>query len=48
MLGPHAKFNENKSCVVNNKDKNIGADAVLGRGIKKISFVSILKRSAMI
>ena len=47
-LGPQIKFNENRSCVPNNNDKKIGAITVAGRGIKKISFVSILKRSATI
>ena len=42
------KFNENNSCVVNNNDRNIGAITVAGLGIKKISLVSILNKSASI
>ena len=48
ILGPQIKFNENSSCVANRSDKKIGAITVAGRGIKKISFVNILKRSASI
>lgn len=47
-LGPHIKFKVNNSCVANNKDKNIGAATVVGRGIKNISFVNILNKSANI
>tara|TARA_B100000787_G_C16173249_1_gene287626 strand:- start:1017 stop:1190 length:174 start_codon:yes stop_codon:yes gene_type:complete len=47
-LGPQMKFNEKSSCVPNNNDKKIGAITVAGRGIRKISLVSILKRSATI
>jgi hypothetical protein len=36
------------SCIENNKDKKIGAATVVGLGIRKISFVNILKRSASI
>lgn len=42
------KFKLNASCVENNKDKKMGADTVVGLGIKKISLESILKRSANI
>tara|TARA_B110000503_G_C7143916_1_gene412095 strand:+ start:397 stop:528 length:132 start_codon:yes stop_codon:yes gene_type:complete len=42
------KFNEKSNWVVNSKERNIGAITVLGLGIKKISLVSILKRSASI
>ena len=42
------KFNENKSWDANKSDKKIGAITVDGRGIKKTSLVSILKRSATI
>lgn len=42
------KFNEKSNWVANKSDKKIGAMTVAGRGIKKISFVSILKRSAKI
>jgi len=48
MLGPHAKFNENSSCAVNNNDKNIGARVVVDRGIINNSLLSILSRSATI
>jgi hypothetical protein len=48
MLGPQIKFNEKSNCVVKSKDKNIGAITVLGRGIRKISLVNILNRSASI
>jgi hypothetical protein len=42
------KFNEKRSCVAKRSDKKIGAITVAGRGIKKISFVSILNKSASI
>lgn len=42
------KFKLNASCVENNNDKKIGAETVVGLGIKKISLESILKRSANI
>ncbi len=48
MLGPQIKFKENRSCDVNKSDRKIGAITVDGRGIKKTSLVSILKRSATI
>jgi hypothetical protein len=48
ILGPQTKFKEKSNCEVNNKDRKIGAITVAGRGIKKISFVNILKRSANI
>jgi hypothetical protein len=48
MLGPHTKFNEKRSWDVKRSDKNIGAITVAGLGIKKISFVNILNRSARI
>ena len=48
ILGPQIKFNEKSNWATNNKDKKIGAMTVAGRGIKKISFVNILKRSARI
>jgi hypothetical protein len=48
ILGPQIKFNENSNCVANKSDKKIGAITVAGRGIKKISFVSILNKSAKI
>ncbi len=38
--GPQIKFCENKSCIAYNKERKIGARAVVGRGIKKISFVN--------
>lgn len=47
-LGPHTKFSENSSCVAKSNERNIGAITVAGRGIKKISFVSILNKSAKI
>jgi len=47
-LGPHTKFKENSNWVENNNERKIGAAAVVGRGIIKISLVSILKRSARI
>lgn len=48
ILGPHTKFNEKSNCDVKSSDKNIGAITVAGRGIKKISLVSILNKSAKI
>ena len=48
MLGPQTKFSEKRSCEVKSNDKNIGAITVEGRGIKKISFVNILNKSARI
>jgi hypothetical protein len=42
------KFSENRSCVLNNKDKKMGAITVAGRGIRNISFVNILNKSATI
>ena len=48
ILGPQIKFILNSNCVANNNDKNIGAATVVGRGIKKISLVSILNKSAKI
>lgn len=48
ILGPHIKFKLNNNCIVNNNDKNIGAAIVVGLGIKKISLVSILNKSANI
>lgn len=48
MLGPQTKFKLKSSCIVNNNDRNIGAAIVVGRGIKKISLVSILNKSAKI
>ena len=48
ILGPHIKFKENSSWVVNRRDRNIGAITVDGLGIRNTSFVSILKRSASI
>lgn len=48
MLGPQMKFKLNSNCIVNSKDKNIGAAIVVGLGIKKISFVNILNKSASI
>lgn len=47
-LGPHIKFCENTNCTAYNKAKKIGASAVLGRGIKKISFVKSLIKSKAI
>ena len=47
-LGPQIKFNEKRSCVPNSNDKKIGAITVAGRGIKNISLVSILNKSATI
>lgn len=48
ILGPHIKFKENNNWVENSNDKNIGASVVVGRGIKNISLVSILNKSAKI
>lgn len=48
ILGPQTKFSEKSSWEVKSNDKNIGAITVEGRGIKKISFVNILNRSARI
>ena len=48
ILGPHTKFKQNRSCVANSIDRNIGAATVVGLGIINISLVSILKRSANI
>ena len=48
ILGPQIKFKLKTNCVENSNDKKIGAATVVGRGIKKISFESILKRSAKI
>jgi hypothetical protein len=42
------KFNANKTWVENNSDKKIGAITVVGRGIRKISFVKSLNKSANI
>ena len=48
MLGPHTKLRENSSCVANVRDRKIGAMTVAGLGIRNISLVNILKRSARI
>ena len=48
MLGPQIKFRLKASCTENNRDKNIGAATVVGLGIKKISLVNILNKSANI
>ena len=48
ILGPHTKFNANKSWAANNSDKNMGAKVVVGLGIINISFVNILNKSASI
>ena len=48
MLGPQIKFKLNSNCTENNKDKKIGAAIVVGLGIRKISFVNILNKSAKI
>jgi hypothetical protein len=42
------KFKLKASCVANSNERKIGAATVVGRGIKKISFDNILKRSANI
>ena len=47
-LGPHIKFKLNSIWVASNKDKKIGAATVVGLGIKNISLVSILNKSASI
>lgn len=47
-LGPQIKLSEKRSWVPKRSDKKIGAITVAGRGIKKISFVSILNKSATI
>ena len=47
-LGPQMKFKEKSSCVLKSNDRKIGAITVAGLGIKKISFVNILNRSATI
>lgn len=46
--GPQIKFWENNNWEEYNKDKNIGAKAVVGLGIKKTSLVSILNKSKAI
>ena len=46
--GPQMKFIENNSWEQNNNERNIGAAAVDGRGIKKISLLKSLNRSARI
>lgn len=48
ILGPQTKFRENSNWVAKSNDKKIGAITVAGRGIKKISFVNILNKSARI
>ena len=48
MLGPQTKLSENNSCVAKSNDKKIGAITVAGLGIRKISLVSILNKSARI
>ena len=48
ILGPQTKFKEKRSCVANSSDKKTGAITDEGRGIKNISLVNILKRSANI
>jgi hypothetical protein len=48
ILGPQTKFKLNINCIENSKDKKIGAATVVGLGIRKISLVNILKRSASI
>ena len=48
ILGPQMKFSEKRSCVANRSDRKIGAITVAGLGIRKISFVSILNKSASI
>jgi hypothetical protein len=47
-LGPQTKFREKRSWVPKSNERKMGAITVAGRGIKKISFVSILNRSAKI
>lgn len=46
--GPHIKFWENNNWTAYKRDKKIGASAVVGRGIKKTSFVRSLTRSKTI
>jgi len=46
--GPHTKFWEKSSWAQNNKVIKIGAVVVVGRGIKKSSFVRSLTRSVKI
>lgn len=46
--GPHIKLIENRSWEQNNKERNIGAAAVEGLGIKNISLLSNLNKSAKI
>lgn len=48
ILGPHIKFKLKTNWIENNNDKKIGAATVVGLGIRKTSFVNILKRSASI
>ena len=48
ILGPQIKLSENNNCVANNKERNIGAITVAGRGMRKTSLVSILNKSANI
>ena len=48
ILGPQIKFKLNKTWAASNKDKKIGAATVVGLGIKNISLVSILNKSATI
>lgn len=48
ILGPQTKFSANRSCVTKSNERKIGAITVEGRGIKKISLVNILNRSASI
>ena len=48
MLGPQIKFKLNISCTEKSNDKKMGAATVVGLGIKKISFVNILNKSATI
>lgn len=48
ILGPQMKFKLKSNCIVNSRDRNMGAAMVVGLGIKKISFVNILNKSAKI
>jgi hypothetical protein len=48
ILGPQAKFREKSTCDVKSSDKKTGATVVDGRGIKNISLVTSLNRSANI
>ena len=48
MLGPQIKLRENKSWVAKSNERKMGAMTVAGRGIKKISLVNILNKSAKI